>query len=99
MVLLIEAQMWELTEFVIPKIKDNWDSLAYRMRYTFGEVEAIRKESRDFKECCTKLLGNWLTSGHGPEPKTYQTLLNCIKEINDFTTVSGEIERQLIEGT
>ena len=98
MVLLIEVQMWELTEFVIPKIKDNWDNLAYCMRYTIGEVEAFKKESRDLKECCIQLFRNWITTGHGPTPKTYKTLLHHIKKINDLTAVSGEIERQLIEG-
>ena len=91
--------MWELTEFVIPKIKDNWDSLAYCMRYTIGDVEAFRKDSHNLKECCIKLFSDWLTTDHGPTHKTYQTLLNCIKKINAFTTVSGEIEKDLIEGS
>ena len=98
MVLLIEVQMWELTEFVIPKIKDNWDNLAYCMRYTIGEVEAIKKESHNLKECCIKLFSDWITTSHGPMPKTYQTLLDHIKKINDLTAASEEIEKQLIEG-
>ena len=95
--LLIDAQMWELTEFVIPKIKDNWENLAYCMRYTIGEVEAIKKESHDFKECCIKLFKDWLTTSHGPIPKTYQTLLQHIRKIDDLTAVSTEIKRKLIK--
>ena len=98
MVLLIEVQMWELTEFVIPEIKDNWDSFAYCMRYTIGEVKAFRKDSHNLKECCIKLFSDWLTTGHGPVPETYQTLLDHIKKVKDLATASEEIEKQLIEG-
>ena len=53
MILLIEVQMWELTEFVIPKVKDKWEHLAYRMRYKVGEVQAFKIDSQDVKDCCS----------------------------------------------
>ena len=90
--------MWELTEFVIPKIKDNWDNLAYCMRYTPGEVEAFKNDSHNLKQCCIKLFTDWLTTDHGPTPKTYQTLLHHIKKVKDLTAASERIEKQLIEG-
>ena len=98
MILLTEVEMWELTEIVIPNVMAKWERLAYCMRYKHREVEAFRKDSQDLKECCMKLFGDWLETGHGPVPKTYQTLLNCIKKIKDLEAASKEIEMELIEG-
>ena len=98
MVLLTGPQMFELSEYVIPKVLAKWEHLAYRMRYEHREVVAFRRDSQDINQCCIKLFSNWLETGHGPVPKTYQTLLNCINRIDDLTAVSEEIERDLIEG-
>ena len=67
------------------------------MRYRAEEVEAFKKE-QNLKECCKKLFINWLTSGHGPKPKTYQILLKHIKKVEELTTASEVIEKELIEG-
>ena len=83
-ILLTAAEMHELTEIVVPNVKANWESLAFCMRYNPREVEAFRKDSQDLKECCMKLFTNWLETGHGPTPKTYQTLLNHIKKLKIF---------------
>ena len=96
--LLSDVQMWELNEIVIPKIKAEWKDLAYCMRYKPEEVEGFRNDSQDSKECCEKLFTNWLRTGHGPTPKTYQTLLKCIKKISRLTAVSKTIEEELING-
>ena len=70
--------MFELTEIVIPKIKAEWESLAYRMRYTPQEVKGFKKDFQDSTECCKNLLDDWICTGHIPKPKTYQTLLKYI---------------------
>ena len=90
--------MYELNEFVAPKVMHNWEQLAYCMRYEAREVKAFSKDSQDPKECCMKLFSNWLETGHGPIPKTYQTLLNHIKKVNDLAAASEAIERKLIQG-
>ena len=90
--------MYELTEIVIPKIKTHWKRLAYSMRYSFRDVEAFDIEGRNLRECCEKLFGNWLETGHDPTPKTYKTLLEHIKKIDELTAASKEIERELIKG-
>ena len=90
--------MFELTEIVIPKIKAEWESLASCMRYTAQEVKAFRKDSEDSGECCKNLLDNWISTGHGPKPKTYQTLLKHIKKISNLTAASEAVEKELIEG-
>ena len=90
--------MWELTKIVTPKVMAEWESLAYCMRYTPEEVKAFSKSSQDLKECCKNLFTNWLTTGHGPKPKTYLTILNHIKKIDNLATASEAIEIELIEG-
>ena len=96
MLLLSEAQMWELIIIVIPKIQAQWESLAYCMRYGIEEVKGFKREG--FKECCKNLFSNWLTTDHDPKPKTYQTLLEHIEKIDELTAVSVEIRKELIEG-
>ena len=90
--------MFELTEKVIPKIKAEWERLAYSMRYTPQEVKSFKKDSQDSAECCNNLLDNWISTGHGPKPKTYQTLLKHIKKIDNLTAASEAVEKELIEG-
>ena len=90
--------MHELTEIVVPNVMAKWERLAYCMRYKPRDVETFRKDSRDSEECCMRLFTNWLESAHGPTPKTYQTLLNHIKKIDDLIAASEEIERRLIKG-
>ena len=91
-----EAQMFELLEIVAPRMMAEWESLAYCMKYTPEEVAAFKKNASDLKECCKNLFINWLTTGHVPKPKTYQTLLKHIKKISNLTAASEAIERELI---
>ena len=90
--------MWELTEIVVPNIKAKWERLAYCMRYKPREVEAFKKDSQNLEECCMKLFSDWLETSHGPTPKTYQTLLNHIKQMKDLAAASEEIAGELIQG-
>ena len=96
--MLSEAEIWELLEYVRPKIKAEWKQLAYCMRYTVEEVEAINKEAKDMNDCCEKLFTNWISSNHGPKPKTYQTLLKHIKKIDNLAAAFQGIKEQLIQG-
>ena len=91
--------MWELIKFVIPKIVDKWEILAYCMRYEPGQVQTFMSGGyHDPQECCKKLFIDWITTDHGPTPKTYRTLLHHLKEINELTAATEIIERDLIQG-
>jgi len=96
--LLSEVEMWELRKFVIPYVKAEWEDLAYCMRYKPEKVKAFRKDSKDVKECCERLLTDWVTTSHDLKPKTYKNLLKYIKKIDGLTAVSKTIEKDLIEG-
>ena len=95
---IAEAQMFELTEIVVPKIKAEWESLAYCMRYTPEEVNGFRKDSQDCGERCKNLFTNWISTGHDPKPKTYQTLLKHIKKIDKLTAAYETVAEELIKG-
>ena len=90
--------MYELMKIVIPKVKAQWQNLAYAMKYDIGVVHAIDKDGRDLEERCKNLFTNWLVTDHGPTPKTYETLLNYIKKINELTAAHEEIKKELIKG-
>ena len=90
--------MFELNKIVIPKIMAHWKYLAFAMRYKIVDVKAIEGDGKDLKERCEKLLTNWLETSHGATPKTYQTLLKYIKEVDDLVAASEEIEQELIKG-
>ena len=76
--------MWELISIVIPKIKLQWKYLAYCMRYNIQEVEGFKTD----KGCCISLFNNWLSTNHGPKPKTYQTVLASLL-INSYVCQVG----------
>ena len=97
-VLLTEPIMRNLIKIVIPKVKASWQNLAYSMRYRIDEVRAFKMESSDRNEQCENLFADWLSTNHGPNPKTYQTLLKCIKDVDELTAASEEIEGELIKG-
>ena len=67
------------------------------MRYGIADVDAFNKE-KSLEECCEKLFADWLTTNHGPEPKTYETLLKHIKKIDKLFAASKQIEQDLIKG-
>ena len=94
---LSEAEIWELKKYVVPKIRAEWKDLAYCIRYSIADVDAINKE-KSLEECCEKLFTNWLATDHGPEPKTYETLLKHIKKIDKLFAASKQIEQDLIKG-
>ena len=90
--------MYELIKIVIPRVKAQWRTLAYFMGYSIGKVHAFDIEGRDLEERCKNLFTNWLTTSHGPTPKTYKTLLKYIKEIDELTAAHEVIEKELIKG-
>ena len=96
--LLTEPHMWDLVRIVVPKVAAEWKDLAYIMRYDILIVSAISKDSFDVHDRCTKLFENWLSTNNGIKPKTYRTLLRCIKQVMNLVAASEEIEMKLING-
>ena len=96
-VLLLEPEMHHLNKIVIPRIKSEWEDVAYSMGYRFRDVKAIKKESlNDLKECCQKLFSDWLDTSRNP---TWKTLLEYIKDVDDLSAAAEEIEEELHSGS
>ena len=88
--------MWDLINIVIPKVKASWENLAYSMNYDVAAVRGFERDGRSLDEQCRKLFEDWLTTGQGCTPKTWQTLLQRIKRVNNLTAAVEEIEKELM---
>ena len=75
-------------KIVIPKIMNEWEYIAYALRYDLPIIKSIKvKEREDPKRCCQELFKDWLTTNHGREagPKVWSTLLDALKEVDEIS--------------
>jgi len=90
-----EPEMDDLFMIVIPKIKAEWEDLAYALRFKIPQVEAIKEKYReDPKKCCREVLKDWLSTAHGVSPKTWSVLLNKLRGI-ELTKAAEDIVEEL----
>ena len=87
--------MHDLISFVIPKVAAEWEDLAYALHYKISAVQCIESNHGDVKKCCRALFKDWLTTNNGAKPKTWQTLLDALKLIENLTSVTQEITDKL----
>ena len=87
--------MWELIKIVIPKVKAEWEDLAYSMEYNIFTLKKIKYCYSDSEECCKILFEDWLSTDHGAAPKTWSTLLQRIKDVDSLAAAVDDIKRQL----
>ena len=91
-----EPEMYDLNEFVIPKIQAEWEDVAFALRYKIHTVKAIKEKHReDPRKCCSGLLQDWLTTENGKSPKTWSTLLDALRNVDTIASVSDEIVKEL----
>ena len=95
--LLIEPQIFRLNGIVIPKILDHWKDVAYySLCYDVSLVAEIEERcAGDPKQCCSDLFKDWLNTKNGTSPKTWDTLLKQLKEVEGLTNKVGEIMQEL----
>ena len=87
-----------LLKIVIPKVATHWDTLAYYLDFEISSVELIKEKCFNNPEkCCKEVFIRWLNSKEGISPKTWEVLLNVLKEITDLTAVTEQIEKELNE--
>ena len=87
--------MWDLIKIVIPKVKAEWEYLAYSMEYNIATVKATKKDCSDSEECCKTLFEDWLSTDHGAAPKTWSTLLQKIRDVDSLAAAVDNIKGQL----
>ena len=85
-----------MVKIVIPKVAAHWETLAYFLQFEVPQVDIIREKfSNDPEKCCREVFIRWLNSKEGIKAKTWETLLNTLKEITELTAATEQIEKKL----
>ena len=94
---IIGPTLLKLKWIVIPEIKSHWQDVAYiSLKYDPSVVAEIEKKcASDPEKCCYGLLNDWLLTQNGVSPKTWETLLNQLKEVKELADKVEKIEKQL----
>ena len=83
-----------LLKIVIPKVSTQWDTIAYCLGFQIHKVQSIKETySGNPEKCCKEVFVHWLTSKEGP--KTWEIVLQRLKEITELTAVTEQIEKEL----
>ena len=92
-----KPDMWDLIKIVIPKIKAEWEYVAYSLRYNLDTVKALKRDYHVGTACCKELFEDWLSSSHvhGVTPKTWSKLLERIKAVDSLQAASEDIKKEL----
>ena len=91
-------KMGDLFRIVIPRISAHWEEVAYALYYDINIVDNIETNcSGNTKKCCQNLLKDWLKTDHGKQagPKTWSTLLDALKRVDDLTASRDNIIQDL----
>ena len=87
--------MGDLVTIVIPKIKAEWEEVAYALYFDSPEVSAIGLKCLwDPKKCCREVFIDWIERGRGISPKTWSELLNRLKKI-ELVKAAEDIFKEL----
>lgn len=87
--------MWDLISIVIPKVKVHWKILAYSMGYGIHDIKGLEGDGKDLHEQCYKLFENWLSTGYGCTPKTWEKLLERIIAVDKLNAAAKEIMNEM----
>ena len=88
--------MRPLSKYVIPWVAVMWKTVADFLDYDINAIEVIADKHRDnCEKCCDGLFRDWLSTNHGVAPKTWNTLLEALKDIDKLATAVSEIEKDL----
>ena len=64
------------------------------------DVDFVATKKEDFSNSdkrCRHILTDWLRTSYGPAPKTWQTLLSKLKDVESLKAAVESIEEELIE--
>ena len=75
----------------------KWRKVAYSMEFDLDIIDTIEQDSHNVEECCDKLFRKWLNTKNGAAPKTWNTLLERIKEVDDLARASEEIKKEMLK--
>jgi len=85
-----------MKKYIIPKIAARWMDVADFLDYKIETIELIKqKHHGDGEQCCDGLIRDWLSTDHGVGPKTWGTLIERLKEIEQLAIATSDIEKEL----
>ena len=88
--------MKDLHKTVFPKIAAEWRTVADFLEYDIAAINLIAEIGKeDPMKCCIELFSDWITTDNGLAPKTWSTLLETLKEIDQLSGVAEQIEESL----
>ena len=88
--------MKDLHKIVFPEIAAEWRKVADFLDYNIATIKLIAETgNKDPMKCCTELFDDWLTTDNGVAPKTWSTLIETLKEIDQLSGVAEHIEESL----
>ena len=88
--------MFDLMKIVIPEIMNEWEYIAYALRYKVATIRAIKEKERENpKKCCEEFFKDWLTTDNGARagPKVWLTLISTLKDIDE---ISADITAKIV---
>ena len=86
--------MVDIITIVIPRIQAEWEDVAYALDFEIATVKAIKTNDNP-KKCCRELFIDWLSTDHGVGPKTWSTLIEKLKKIEELAAATNEIINEL----
>ena len=88
--------MKDLHKTVFPKIAAEWKIVADFLDYDIPTVNLFAETGKeDPIKCSIELFTDWLTTDNGLAPKTWSTLIETVKEIDQLSGVGEHIEKCL----
>ena len=93
----LEPKIRDLLRFVVPEVQAHWEKVAFiALRYDTKTVDAIRERfQNNVNKCCQEMFEIWLKTRQGVKPKTWSTLIEQLKEVDELTSATENIEKIL----
>ena len=91
--------MYDLNKIVVPKISADWeDHVAYALQCDIPIIRSIQnKHNNNPKKCCKELLTDWLITNNNATPKSWSTLLDTFKDVEELAAARKSIIEELVE--
>ena len=93
---LVEPSIEELRRIVVPEVKAHWKDLAYSMGYEIAAVKGIDSDGRNVGDRCIGLFEDWLEFPRSCTPKTWKTLIERIRNVDELYAAADRIQKKLL---